>query len=96
MHNRTGGNSGHSRDKVVTIAPVAALIRYACAERALCENAIAEYAAGIMHETPEYLAANRESCEADLAVPRWLGWLKVIIGWRITCELDYYRLTGQS
>jgi hypothetical protein len=75
----------------------AVLRRYARAERALCENSIAEYAAGIFdEETPEFLAANREAYEARNAVPRWL-WLAVsLIEWRIITDLDYWRRTGQS
>lgn len=76
--------------------PVAVIRRFARAERALCENGIAEYAEGIDYETPEFLAANREAYEARRAVPRWL-WLAVsLVEWHVITDLDYWRRTGQA
>lgn len=74
----------------------AVLRRYAAAERALCENYIAEYAEGIDWETPEYLAANTESHAASVAVPRWLRPVTAVIDWHVITTLDYWRRTGQA
>ena len=67
--------------------------RYAAAMRALCENAIAEHAAGIDEETPEYLRLNHEVIEAERGVS-W--WRREMTGQRILRELDYWhRMGGQ-
>jgi hypothetical protein len=65
--------------------------RYAAATRALCENGIAEYAAGVRSETPEYLALNREAAESECGVPRPL---RALIDRRIVRRLDYFARTG--
>jgi hypothetical protein len=74
----------------------AVLRHYARAERTNATVSIAGYDAGIRHETPEWLAANRELGEARAAVPWWLGWMKAIISRRIMRQLDYWRRTGQQ
>ena len=68
------------------------LRRYAASRRALFENAIADYAAGINYETPEFLRLDDEAAEAERGVPRWLC---VLIDRRIVRELDYWNRTGQ-
>jgi hypothetical protein len=70
----------------------AAAGRYAAAFRAQCENDIADVAAGINYETPEFARRNRACFEAEQSVPRWLRWL---IDRRILRELDYWNRTGQ-
>jgi hypothetical protein len=67
--------------------------RYAEAFRALCRNSIAEYAAGVIGETDEYLRVNRAmaSARAERGVPWWRRWL---IERRILRELDYWKHTG--
>jgi hypothetical protein len=69
--------------------------RYARAERALCENAITEYAEGVTEDTPEFLHANRESHDAAAAVPWWLRPVTALIDWHIVTDLDYWHRTGQ-
>jgi hypothetical protein len=65
----------------------AAIERYTNARRALCENSIADYTAGIGYETPEFLRLNRAVSEAEAAVPWWRRWL---IDRRILRELGYW------
>lgn len=65
----------------------AAIKRYARTHRALDENSIREYAAGVEGETAEFLRLNDEAYEAARGVPQWLQWL---IDRRITRELDYW------
>lgn len=48
-----------------------AITRYKTAKRALHDNQRAEQAAGITHETDEYLHLNNEVNEAAKDVPRW-------------------------
>lgn len=73
----------------------AAIRRYARAERALCEDAIASYAAGgDGWETPSRI--HREAHDAAAAVPRWLRPVTAVIDWRIIADLDYWRRTGQA
>lgn len=72
-------------------SPDSPIERYRRAFRALCENSIAEYAAGTIGETPEYLAANDEVAEAKRYVP-W--WRRALIDRRIIRELDYWTRTG--
>jgi hypothetical protein len=74
----------------------AALRRYARAVRANAATCIAEHAAGVTDETPEWLAANRELGAARAAVPWRARWLAAIIGRRIMRRLDYFRRTGQA
>lgn len=66
--------------------------RYEQAFRALCQNAIDEYAAGIDYETDEYLRVNRAIPEARRGVPQWR---RILIDRRVIGELDYWALTGQ-
>lgn len=66
--------------------------RYADAVRALCENGIAEYAAGIDWETPEFGPLNRAVHAAKRDVP---AWRRRLIDRRILRELDYWNRTGQ-
>ena len=66
----------------------AAIMRYTAARRALCENSIAEHAAGIEDETPAFLVLNREVWEAEQDVPVWRRWW---IDRRVLRELDYWR-----
>jgi hypothetical protein len=75
--------------------PVAALHRYARARHAQDENQIAETLAGADYETPEFLRINRETCEAEDAVPWWLRWLIPLIDFRIECEIDFWHRMGQ-
>jgi hypothetical protein len=70
----------------------AAIDRYTAAERALCENAITEYAAGIDDETPEFGRVNREVHAAKRDVP---AWRRALIDRRIIRDLDYWTRTGQ-
>jgi hypothetical protein len=49
---------------------------------------MAEYAAGIDHETPEFLRLNRDVWEAEPGVARWRRWL---ITRRVLRELGYWR-----
>jgi hypothetical protein len=70
----------------------AAIERYTAAERAQCENAIRDYAAGIDYETPEYHRINDETAAAARDVP-W--WRRALIDRRIIRELDYWNRTGQ-
>jgi hypothetical protein len=49
----------------------AAIARYAEAVRALCENSIAEYMAGIDWETPRFLELNAVVAVAEAFVPAW-------------------------
>jgi hypothetical protein len=77
-------------------APIAVLRRYARSRRALCEIDLAEYAAGVDWDTPEFAAANRESYEASAALSRWLRPVAVLIDWHLIKELDYWRRTGQE
>lgn len=49
-----------------------ALARYRAALAALHANQEKEQAAGITHETPEYLRLNREVNEAAQGIPQWL------------------------
>lgn len=77
---------------------VAAIRRYARAERALCEDAIASYAdysaGGDGWETPSPI--HREAHDAAAAVPWWLRPVTAVIDWHITVTLDYWRRTGQA
>jgi hypothetical protein len=71
----------------------AAIERYEEAFRALCQNAIDEYAAGTDVETDEYLRVNLAVTGARRGVPwhrRWLADRRVIR------ELDYWARTGQE
>lgn len=78
-------------------SPLAVLRRYAAAERALCEDAIASYAdhvaGGDGWETPSRM--HRESYDAGAAVPWWLRPAAAVISRHIISELDYWRRTGQ-
>jgi len=65
--------------------------RYARARRALCLNAIRDYAAGINWETDEFLRLNREAAAAERGVSWWRRWLT---GRRILRELDYWNRMG--
>jgi hypothetical protein len=76
-------------------APLTALRRYARARRAQDENQIAEYQAGTDYETPEFLRINRETYEAELAVPWWLRWTIPVIDRRIEADLDFWHRMGQ-
>lgn len=67
--------------------------RYEQAFRALCQNAIDEYAADVTEETDEYLRVNRAVGPARRGVPWWRRWL---IDRRVIRELDYWALTGQA
>lgn len=49
-----------------------ALRRYRAAKKALLENQRKEIAAGITHETPEYLRLNKAVLDAEEHVPAWL------------------------
>lgn len=71
----------------------AAIERYERAFRALCQNAIDEYAAGIETETSEYNRVNSAAADAKYGVPRWRRWL---INRRVIRELDYWVRTGQA
>jgi hypothetical protein len=75
--------------------PVAALRRYASARRAQDENQIAEHHAGTDYETPEFLRINRETCDAERAVPWWLRWLVPLIDLRIEAETGFWQRMGQ-
>jgi hypothetical protein len=66
---------------------------YEEAFRALCQNAIDEYAAGIDAETDEYLRVNLAIPGARRGVPHWRRWL---IDRRVISELDYWARTGQA
>lgn len=66
--------------------------RYEQAFRALCQNAIDEYAAGIDEETGEYLRVNLAVYEARRGVSLWR---RVLIDRRVIRELDYWARTGQ-
>lgn len=66
----------------------AAVERYAEARRALDENSIAEYMAGIDYETGTFRRLNRDVWEAEPGVPWWHRWL---IDHRILRELDYWQ-----
>lgn len=76
--------------------PFAALARYARARRAQDENQIADYLARVDYETPEFLSINRETWEAERAVPLWLRWLIPVIDFRIECEIDFWRRMDQG
>jgi hypothetical protein len=65
--------------------------RYARARRALCLNSIADYAAGVVWETDEFLRFNRAVAEAERGVPWWRRWW---IDRRILRELDYWNRMG--
>ena len=65
----------------------AAIRRYTAARRALDENSLAEYAAGVTGETPDFLAANREAHEAGRALS---AWRRRRIAARVARELDYW------
>lgn len=66
---------------------------YAGVMRALCLNAIAEYAAGVDSETPEFRQINRAVAMAERRVP---AWHRAIIDRRILRELDYWRRIGET
>jgi hypothetical protein len=68
-----------------------AIERYAAARRALDVNAIEEYAAGIRHETPEFLRLNRAVAEAEHG-GSW--WRRALIDRRILRELNYWERMG--
>jgi hypothetical protein len=72
-------------------AKQAAVERYMKARRALDENAIRDYHAGIDWETPEFLRLNRAVFEAGRGVPWWRRWL---IDRRVERELDYWNRMG--
>ena len=65
--------------------------RYEQAFRALCQNSIEEYAAGIHYETDEYLRVNDAIYEAERGVP-W--WRRILIDRRVIRKLDYWNHTG--
>lgn len=67
--------------------------RYEQRFRALCQNYIDEYAAGIDYETDEYLRVNRAIPEARRGVS-W--WRRILIDRRVIRELDYWARTGQA
>jgi hypothetical protein len=70
----------------------AAIMRYTAARRALNENSIDEYRAGVTWETRAFLLLNREVAEAERDVSWWRRWL---IDRRILRELDYWnRMRG--
>lgn len=69
----------------------AAAERFEDAFRALCENCIAEYAAGTPEETPEYLYLNNLVTETERGI-RW--WRRELIAHRILRELGYFSRTG--
>lgn len=75
----------------MSAARKAAAERYAAARRALCESNIADVAAGIDEETPEFLRLNHEVIVAERGVP-W--WRRELIDLRILRELDYWRRMG--
>jgi hypothetical protein len=65
--------------------------RFARAFRALCQNCIEEYAAGVTGETPESGPLNDAVIDAKRDVPRWR---RALISRRILRELDYWNRTG--
>ncbi len=70
----------------------AAIERYTRARRALAENSIEEYAAGVDRETPEFLRLNREVFAAEQEVG-W--WRRVLIDRRVLRDLRYWdRMEG--
>lgn len=77
-------------------SPLAVLRRYARARRAQDENQIAEQQAGVDYETPEFQRVNRETCEAELAVPWWLRWTVPLIDWHVETETDFWHRMGQA
>jgi hypothetical protein len=67
--------------------------RYGQAFRALCQNAIDEYAAMLDTETDEYLRVNLAVIDAEHGVSWVRRWL---IDRRVIRELDYWARTGQA
>lgn len=65
--------------------------RYEEARRALCHNGIREYAAGVTHETDEFLLLNRAVARAERGVS-W--WRRALIDRRVLRELDYFKRMG--
>jgi hypothetical protein len=74
----------------------AALGRYARARRAQDENQIAEQQAGTDYETPEFLRINRETWEAELAIPLWLRWTVPLIDLHVEIGIDFWHRMDQS
>jgi hypothetical protein len=69
------------------------LTAYAHARRALCENTIEEYEAGVAWETPEYLRLNDAVAAAKNGVP---GWAMALTDRVILRQLRYWRHVGDT
>jgi hypothetical protein len=83
-------------------SPLAALRRYALAERAFREHSIAGgWQISMNPVTAEWNALFDASWAARQDVPRWLRWLAPLISRSVTrraerdAERDYYRQAGQ-
>jgi hypothetical protein len=60
--------------------------RYVAAHEALWRNGAEEKAAGIDHESPEYLRLNRAAWESSLS-PDLPGWYQDYLAWRLARRL---------
>ncbi len=69
-----------------TPAGRAAASRYTAAHEALWRNSAGEMAAGIDHETPEYLRLNRAAWESSLS-PDLPGWYQDFLAWCLARKL---------
>lgn len=72
------------------VTAVTAAAGYERAFRALCENAIEEYDAGVTEETPGSTRLNSAVIDAKRRVPRWRRWF---VQRRVVRELDYWNRT---
>lgn len=78
------------RDGNRAVTAVTAVAGYAQALRALCENSIEEYAAGVTGETAESTRLNSAVIDAKRGVPPVARWL---VQRRVVRELDYWNRT---
>jgi hypothetical protein len=69
------------------------LTAYTRARRALCENSIEEYEAGVAWETPDYLRLNDAVAEAKHGVP---AWVRALADWIILRRLQYWQHVGDT
>lgn len=69
------------------------LTAYTRARRALCENTIEEYEAGVAWETPEYLRLNDTVAQAKNGAP---AWARTLTDWVILRRLRYWQHVGDT
>lgn len=79
-----------NRNRWLTSHTSPAAERYEQALRALCQNGIEQYEAGITGEAPSGL--NSAVAETRAAVPLWR---RILIDRRVIRQLDYWARTGQ-